>query len=239
MDTAALCVVDPVADLGLGARHFPEPSLFGAERRAGGAAQLLRRRCEEGLVRRGLDRSPEARGRLDEELEVISTLDYASYFLAVGQVVADIRAKGIRVAARGSGAGSLVCHALDIATANPLDHHLLFERFLSVRRASLPDIDIDVESARRLECYDTIFERFGKERVAVTAMPETYRARRALQGHRPRAGYRPGRGRPDRQELPAPACLGHHRCPRRTARTAAPGGRGATGTDRCGSWRKA
>ncbi|MEW2115704.1 DNA polymerase III subunit alpha [Streptomyces sp. NPDC005474] len=180
MDTAALCVVDPVADLGLGARHFPEPSLFGAERRAGGAAQLLRRRCEEGLVRRGLDRSPEARGRLDEELEVISTLDYASYFLAVGQVVADIRAKGIRVAARGSGAGSLVCHALDIATANPLDHHLLFERFLSVRRASLPDIDIDVESARRLECYDTIFERFGKERVAVTAMPETYRARRAL-----------------------------------------------------------
>ncbi|MDQ0937867.1 DNA polymerase III subunit alpha [Streptomyces turgidiscabies] len=179
-DTAAMCVVDPVADLGLGARHFPEPSLFGAERRADGAAQLLRRRCEEGLVRRGLDRSPEARGRLDEELEVISTLDYASYFLAVGQVVADIRAKGIRVAARGSGAGSLVCHALDIATANPLDHHLLFERFLSVRRASLPDIDIDVESARRLECYDTIFERFGKERVAVTAMPETYRARRAL-----------------------------------------------------------
>lgn len=54
------------------------------------------------------------------------------------------------------------------------------ERFLSVRRASLPDIDIDVESARRLECYDTIFDRFGKERVAVTAMPETYRARRAL-----------------------------------------------------------
>ncbi|MFF0163412.1 DNA polymerase III subunit alpha [Streptomyces sp. NPDC005263] len=178
--TAAACAIDPRADLGLGTPHFPEPSLFGAEPEAGGAARLLRHQCEAGMARRGLDRDRAALDRLDEELTVISKLDYDPYFLAVGQVVADIRAKGIRVAARGSGAGSMVCHALDIATANPLDHRLLFERFLSARRASLPDIDIDVESARRLECYDTIFERFGKERVAVTAMPETYRARRAL-----------------------------------------------------------
>ncbi|MFJ8156881.1 DNA polymerase III subunit alpha [Streptomyces sp. NPDC094468] len=178
--TAALCALDPAAGLGLGTPHFPEPALFGAEPRADGAARLLRQRSEAGLVRRGLDRDRKALDRLDEELTVVSELGYDAYFLAVAQVVADIRAEGIRVAARGSGAGSLVCHALDIATANPLDHRLLFERFLSVRRASLPDIDIDVESARRLECYDTIFERFGKERVAVTAMPETYRARRAL-----------------------------------------------------------
>lgn len=178
--TAAACTVDPRADLGLGTPHLPEPSLFGAEPGAGGAARLLRLRCEEGLARRGLDRDRAALDRLDEELAVISHWNYDAYFLAIGQVVADIRAKGIRVAARGSGAGSMVCHALDIATANPLDHRLLFERFLSRRRESLPDIDIDVESARRLECYDTIFERFGKERVAVTAMPETYRARRAL-----------------------------------------------------------
>ncbi|MCL8012256.1 DNA polymerase III subunit alpha [Streptomyces sp. AS02] len=180
VDTAAACTVDPRADLGLGTPHLPEPSLFGAGPGAGGAARLLRLRCEEGMVRRGLDRDRAALDRLDEELAVISHWNYDAYFLAIGQVVADIRAKGIRVAARGSGAGSMVCHALDIATANPLDHRLLFERFLSRRRESLPDIDIDVESARRLECYDTIFERFGKERVAVTAMPETYRARRAL-----------------------------------------------------------
>ncbi|WP_153814754.1 DNA polymerase III subunit alpha [Streptomyces sp. SUK 48] len=178
--TAAACALDPRADLGLGAHHFPEPALFGAGPGTDGAARLLRRRSAEGLARRGLDRDPVALGRLDEELAVISRLRYDAYFLAVGQVVADIRAKGIRVAARGSGAGSLVCHALGIATANPLEHRLLFERFLSDRRVSLPDIDIDVESARRLEGYDTIFERFGKERVAVTAMPETYRARRAL-----------------------------------------------------------
>ncbi|MGW0790838.1 DNA polymerase III subunit alpha [Streptomyces sp. NPDC002911] len=178
--TAAACTVDAASDLGLGTPHFPEPELFGADSGPGGAAQLLRRQCEAGMARRGLERDRDALERLDEELAVISRLTYDSYFLAVGQVVADIRAKGIRVAARGSGAGSMVCHALEIATANPLDHRLLFERFLSVRRASLPDIDIDVESARRLECYDTIFDRFGKERVAVTAMPETYRARRAL-----------------------------------------------------------
>ncbi|MFE6892982.1 DNA polymerase III subunit alpha [Streptomyces sp. NPDC057694] len=178
--TAAACAVDPVADLGLRTRKLPEPELFGASPRTGGAARLLREQSEAGLARRGLERDPAALKRLDEELAVISELDYDAYFLAIGQVVADIRAKGIRVAARGSGAGSMVCHALGIATANPLEHRLLFERFLSVRRASLPDIDLDVESARRLECYDVIFERFGKERVAVTAMPETYRARRAL-----------------------------------------------------------
>ncbi|MFF8914487.1 DNA polymerase III subunit alpha [Streptomyces sp. NPDC015032] len=178
--TAASCTVDPAADLGLGTPHFPEAEVLGAGPGAGAAAQLLRRRSEAGMARRGLERDRAALDRLDEELAVISELNFDSYFLAVGQVVADIREKGIRVAARGSGAGSMVCHALGIATANPLDHHLLFERFLSVRRASLPDIDIDVESARRLECYDAIFERFGRERVAVTAMPETYRARRAL-----------------------------------------------------------
>ncbi|MFE2429966.1 DNA polymerase III subunit alpha [Streptomyces sp. NPDC059373] len=176
--TAAACRLDPAADLGIGSRHFPEAEVVGAG--PGGAGELLRQRCETGLVRRGLDRDQAALGRMEEELKIITRLGYDSYFLAVGQVVADIRELGIRVAARGSGAGSMVCHSLGIATANPLDHRLLFERFLSERRPSLPDIDIDVESARRLECYDAIFRRFGSERVAVTAMPETYRARRAL-----------------------------------------------------------
>ncbi|MDX6356134.1 MAG: error-prone polymerase, partial [Streptomyces sp.] len=175
--TAAACRLD-ARDIGLDVPHLPEPEVVGAA--SGGGALLLRQRCETGLVRRGLDRDRGARDRLEEELKIIGKLGYDSYFLAVGQVVADIRELGIRVAARGSGAGSIVCHALGIATANPLDHRLLFERFLSGRSKGLPDIDIDVESARRLECYDAIFRRFGHERVAVTAMPETYRARRAL-----------------------------------------------------------
>ncbi|MFB9584743.1 DNA polymerase III subunit alpha [Streptomyces goshikiensis] len=174
------CVLDPVADLGLGTPHFPEPEVVGAEPGPGGAMRLLRQRCETGMFARGLDRDRRAVEQLEYELGVIGKLEYEAYFLAVAQVVADVRAMGIRVAARGSGAGSMVNHALFVATANPLDHDLLFERFLSERRSSLPDIDVDVESARRLEVYDRIIERFGTDRVAVTGMPETYRARHAL-----------------------------------------------------------
>ncbi|MER7810300.1 DNA polymerase III subunit alpha [Streptomyces sp900116325] len=178
--TGEQCVIDPVADLGLGRPHFPEPTVAGADPSAGGAMRLLRQRCEAGMVARGLDLDRRAMDQLDYELGIIGRLRYEPYFLAVAQVVADVRDMGIRVAARGSGAGSMVNHSLFVATANPLEHRLLFERFLSERRASLPDIDIDVESARRLEVYDRIIERFGTERVAVTAMPETYRARHAL-----------------------------------------------------------
>ncbi|MEN8651677.1 DNA polymerase III subunit alpha [Streptomyces sp. 21So2-11] len=178
--TAELCVVDPVADLGLGTPHFPEPSVVGARAGAGGAMELLRRRCQDGMFARGLDRDRLAVEQLEYELGIIGQLRFEPYFLAVAQVVADVRAMGIRVAARGSGAGSMVNHSLFVATANPLEHHLFFERFLSVRRRSLPDIDIDVESARRLQVYDKIIERFGTDRVAITGMPETYRARHAL-----------------------------------------------------------
>ncbi|MET8516027.1 DNA polymerase III subunit alpha [Streptomyces sp. NPDC005077] len=178
--TGEQCVIDPVADLGLGRAHFPEPTVVGADPSEGGAMRLLRQRCEAGMVARGLDLDQRAMDQLGYELGIIGRLRFEPYFLAVAQVVSDVRDMGIRVAARGSGAGSMVNHSLFVATANPLEHRLLFERFLSERRASLPDIDIDVESARRLEVYDRIIERFGTERVAVTGMPETYRARHAL-----------------------------------------------------------
>lgn len=173
------CTLAPV-DLGLGRPHFPEPAVVGAGPERGSAMRLLRQRCEAGMVARGLDTDERAVQQLHYELEVIGRLGFEGYFLAVAQVVADARALGIRVAARGSGAGSMVNHALFVATANPLDHRLLFERFLSERRTSLPDIDLDVESERRLEVYDAIIKRFGRERTAVTGMPETYRARHAL-----------------------------------------------------------
>ncbi|WP_326771242.1 DNA polymerase III subunit alpha [Streptomyces sp. NBC_01445] len=177
--TAASCTLS-AQDLGMGRPHFPEPHVVGADRVRGGAMRLLRQRCEAGMVARGLDSDVAAVRQLDYELDVIGRLGFEGYFLAVAQVVADVRAMGVRVAARGSGAGSMVNHSLFVATANPLTHRLLFERFLSERRTSLPDIDLDVESARRLEVYDKIIERFGLDRVAVTGMPETYRARHAL-----------------------------------------------------------
>ncbi|MGO4756201.1 DNA polymerase III subunit alpha, partial [Streptomyces sp. 2MCAF27] len=141
--TAAACLVDPEDHIGLGSIHFPEPHLVGAGHRS--AERVLRSRCAAAMVLRGYDRDHERWGRLEDELRTIERLGFASYFLTVAQVVDDTRALGIRVAARGSGAGSFVNHLLGIAHADPVANGLLMERFLSVRRAALPDIDIDVE----------------------------------------------------------------------------------------------
>ncbi|MFE5818355.1 DNA polymerase III subunit alpha [Streptomyces sp. NPDC056479] len=176
--TAAECLVDPEDDLGIGTVHFPEPHLVGAGRRT--AQRTLAARAVAGMVLRGYDGRRAYWERVHQELDIIAHHGFASYFLTVARVVDDVREMGIRVAARGSGAGSLVNHLLGIAHADPVEHGLLMERFLSKRRPVLPDIDIDVESARRLEVYRAIIDRFGTERVATVSMPETYRVRHAV-----------------------------------------------------------
>ncbi|MEU5396475.1 DNA polymerase III subunit alpha [Streptomyces tibetensis] len=176
--TAAECLVDPEDDLGIGTVRFPEPHLVGAGHRT--AQRTLASRAAAGMVLRGYDRRREYWERMHHELDIIAHHGFASYFLTVAQVVDDVRKMGVRVAARGSGAGSLVNHLLGIAHADPIEHRLLMERFLSKERVVLPDIDIDVESARRLEVYRAIIDRFGTERVATVAMPETYRVRHAI-----------------------------------------------------------
>ncbi|MGW0598205.1 DNA polymerase III subunit alpha [Streptomyces sp. NPDC002776] len=176
--TAAECLVDPEDDLGIGTVHFPEPHLVGAGHRT--AQRVLASRAAAGMVRKGYAGRRAYWERMHRELDIIAHHGFATYFLTVGQVVDDVRDMGIRVAARGSGAGSLVNHLLGIAQADPVEHGLLMERFLSKRRLVLPDIDIDVESARRLEVYRAIIGRFGTERVATVAMPETYRVRHAI-----------------------------------------------------------
>ncbi|MFF3449824.1 DNA polymerase III subunit alpha [Streptomyces sp. NPDC002667] len=176
--TAAACRVDPEDDLGIGGVRFPEPRLVGADRRT--AQRVLASRAAAGMVLRGYAGRRAYWERMHHELDIIAHHNFASYFLTVAQVVDDVRKMGIRVAARGSGAGSLVNHLLGIAHADPVEHRLLMERFLSKRRPVLPDIDIDVESARRLEVYRAIIGRFGTERVATVSMPETYRVRHAV-----------------------------------------------------------
>ncbi|MFF6984138.1 DNA polymerase III subunit alpha [Streptomyces sp. NPDC008343] len=176
--TASECLVDPEDDLGIGSVHFPEPYLVGAGQRT--AQRALSSRAAAGMVLRGYDGRRAYWERVHQELDIIAHHGFASYFLTVAQVVDDVRKMGIRVAARGSGAGSLVNHLLGIAHADPVEHGLLMERFLSKRRLVLPDIDIDVESARRLEVYRAIIDRFGTERVATVSMPETYRVRHAI-----------------------------------------------------------
>ncbi|WP_037670362.1 DNA polymerase III subunit alpha [Streptomyces griseus] len=176
--TAAVCLVDPEDDLGIGTVHFPEPHLVGAGRRT--AQRTLASRAAAGMVLHGYAGRRDYWERMHRELDIIAHHGFASYFLTVAHVVDDVREMGIRVAARGSGAGSLVNHLLGIAHADPVEHGLLMERFLSKERVVLPDIDIDVESARRLEVYRAIIDRFGTERVATVSMPETYRVRHAI-----------------------------------------------------------
>lgn len=187
---AERAVLSPTRDIGLGGIHLPEPHVVGADS-SSQMQSLLRARSEAGLHWRYSDSATiaTARQRLDDELATVATLGYESYFLTVADITDMARERGIRVAARGSGAGSLICHLLGISGVDPLRHGLLMERFCSPLRRALPDIDIDVESARRLEIYDLVFKRYGDpnwsapgntSRCATVAMVDTYRARHAI-----------------------------------------------------------
>ncbi|MFC7492114.1 MULTISPECIES: DNA polymerase III subunit alpha [unclassified Knoellia] len=177
------CVQDARGDLGIGAVHLPEPSILGIE--AGvDPHQVLTERCRAAVGGRFPEIGDAARhtvlSRLDDELRVIADLGYPTYFLTVAEVTDLIKAKGVRVAARGSGAGSLVNYLLGISGVDPIRHDLLMERFCSPLRAELPDIDIDVESARRTEIYEAILDRFGGDRVTCVSMMDTYKVRHAI-----------------------------------------------------------
>ncbi len=178
---AEQCAVDIREDLGIGSVRYPELDIVTTVAERGmGPSQVLRARCEAGMGRRGMAPSERVRQRLDEELAVIDQLGYPSYFLTVADVVDLIKSLRVRAAARGSGAGSLVTYLLGISDVDPIRYGLLMERFLSPLRHQLPDIDIDVESARRMEVYDAVIDRFGADRVSCISMMDTYRVRHAI-----------------------------------------------------------
>ena len=177
---ATRCRLDPIADIGLDERHLPEFDVLGVRDSASDAITALRLRCEAGVAARYGVPTPEIENRLADELKVIDGFGYATYFLTVAEVVTMIGRLGIRCAARGSGAGSLVNYLLGISGVDPIRYGLMMERFLSPLRKELPDIDIDVESSRRTEVYDAILDAFGGDRVACVAMMETYRVRHAI-----------------------------------------------------------
>jgi error-prone DNA polymerase len=189
---AQRCAVDPYADLGIGSVHFPELAEPGT---AGGGQPeaVLRQRLEAGAARRGVDlHAAQVRTRLEHELDVVRQLGYPSYFLTVADVVDLIKGMGVRVAARGSGAGSLLTYLLGISDVDPLRYGLLMERFLSPLRHQLPDIDVDVESARRTQVYERILEHFGGERCTCVSMMDTYRARHGVRDVGAALGLPPG-----------------------------------------------
>jgi len=175
--------LSPSNDVGLGGIHLPEAETVNAKSSEEMQKQL-RDRCDGRINSRyGGNDLQKAISRLGDELETVKKLGYEPYFLAVADIVEAARSKGIRVSARGSGAGSLICYLLGISTVEPLKHGLLMERFCSPFRSALPDIDIDVESARRLEIYEDVFTKYNKDgvtRATTVGMFETYRARHAI-----------------------------------------------------------
>jgi error-prone DNA polymerase len=163
-------------DLGLRTVHFPDfPTPPGRS-----ASSVLAERCWRGLERREMQPTARVKDRLNHELAMIHRLGYSAYFLTVADVVADVKAMGIRCACRGSAAGSLVCYLTGISDVDAVRHDLAFERFLNPMRDELPDIDVDVESARREDVYDMVLSRYGDDRCACVAMVDTYRARAAV-----------------------------------------------------------
>jgi DNA polymerase-3 subunit alpha len=127
----------------------------------------LRVLCEDGLRRRYPDTTPEQRARLDHELEVITDMGYAAYFLIVWDFVNHAKTHDVLVGpGRGSAAGSMVSYCLDITTLDPLKYGLIFERFLNRDRVSMPDIDIDFSVAGRERVIRYVTEKYGEDRVA-------------------------------------------------------------------------
>ena len=120
------------------------------------------------------------REQIDHELRLIDQLGYAPYFLTVNAIVAESRRRGILCQGRGSAANSCVCYLLGITSIDPIQHELLFERFVSGERKEPPDIDVDFEHERREEIIQWIYQTYGRERSALTAVVTRYRTRGAV-----------------------------------------------------------
>jgi error-prone DNA polymerase len=144
-------------------------------------ASWLRELCRRGLPERWPQGpSDKVRMVLEQELALIEELGYESYFLTVHDIVAFARRQRILCQGRGSAANSVVCFVLGITELDPMEHRLLFERFLSRERNEPPDIDVDFEHERREEVIQYVFQRYGRHRAALTAVVSSYHAAGAV-----------------------------------------------------------
>lgn len=128
---------------------------------------------------------------IEHELSIIETLGFAGYFLVVWDIVRFCEERGILCQGRGSAANSAVCYSLGITKADAVSLGLLFERFLSPERDGPPDIDIDIESGRREEVIQYVYQRHGRHHAAQVANVITYRSRSAVRDMARALGYSP------------------------------------------------
>lgn len=128
----------------------------------------LRALCETGARKRyGNDAaSPKIRERLDYELKVVHEMGFDAYFLIVWDLCRFARENDIWYNARGSAAGSIIAYTLEITLVDPLEHDLIFERFLNPGRISMPDIDLDFPDDRRSHMLEYCARKYGSDKVA-------------------------------------------------------------------------
>lgn len=156
----------------------------------------LRHQVTERARTRYANRPQEVRDKAEKqiahELQVIEQLEFPGYFLIVADLVDFCVAADILCQGRGSAANSAVCFALGITNAEPISAGLLFERFLSPDREGPPDIDIDIESGRREEVIQYVYDKYGRDNAAQVANVITYRTRGAVRDAARALGYPQG-----------------------------------------------
>jgi len=145
------------------------------------AYDYMRQLCEEGLVRRYKNPTPQLRERMEYELDIIHKMGFVDYFLIVADFIHYAKSNGIAVGpGRGSGAGSIVAYCMEITNIDPIRYQLLFERFLNPERVTMPDFDIDFCFERRQEVIDYVVRKYGKDRVVQIITFGTMAARGVL-----------------------------------------------------------
>jgi len=166
--------------------HFPVPEGHDDH-------SYLRALTAEGAIGRygppEREQVPGARVQLERELKVIDELGFSGYFLIVADIVHFCRDNDIYCQGRGSAANSAVCYALGITNVDAVAYGMLFERFLSSDRDGPPDIDLDIESGRREEVIQYVYEKYGRDRAALVANVVTYRPRSAVRDAAKALGY--------------------------------------------------
>jgi len=165
-------------DLGFKGYHlpdFPVPEGYDAQ-------SYLRKLCEDGLkMRYGAQAdAPHIRERLEYELGIIHEMGFDAYFLIVWDLCVYAKREGIWYNARGSAAGSIVAYSLEITMVDPIEHGLIFERFLNPGRVSMPDIDLDFRDDRRAEMMEYTARKYGDDKVAQIITFGTMKARAAI-----------------------------------------------------------
>jgi len=173
---AAAIAAECNVELELGRMRFPEFDVPNGRT----AADYLRELAYRGAEAKYGTLASVVRSRVDYELETIIDMGFADYFLIVWDIAEEAKRRGIPIVGRGSAADSIIAYVLDLTRVDPVEHNLYFERFLNRQRKDPPDIDLDFCWRRRDEIIEYVFDKYGRDRVAMICTHNTFGTRSAI-----------------------------------------------------------